>query len=125
MNRVEAKLSCGHSVRLHVLSKNAKVGETTYCRFDGYVSIEKVFRKEWRVICCDCQYGRWDGQSESFAQRTAYLHRRNKKTHRPFIVYDEINTRGGTDRKKLVLDYLTAIRKASSLAKAGPDEPPF
>jgi len=127
MNKVETKLSCGHSIRQHVLSENAKVGKDAYCRFDGYVVVEIVYYNEWRVICADCQYVRWEGQDEKFAGRTAKLHMKNKRYHRCFVVKDQVNTRGGTPRKKLILDYLTEVEAASRVTPE-PDPnavPPF
>lgn len=126
MNKVQALLACSHTVRLHVNSSAARLRSETYCRFDGFQPIVKVFPEEWRVLCADCQYGRWEGQSLLVANRTCDIHMRRRKTHRAFAVYDTITATGGTNRQKLILDYLTSTQQASRLIKSPvPEEPNF
>lgn len=126
MNKVEAVLSCRHSVRLNVRSAKAAVNQETYCRFDGYQTVTVIYPQEWRIVCCDCQYGRWDGQSQTFASRTVDLHMRYHRGHRTFAVYDTITASGGTNRKKLIQDYLHSIDAPDKIVRATvPQEPPF
>lgn len=125
MNKVEASLDCGHSVRLSINSIEAHEEGSAYCRFDGHRIITNIYTNEWRVICADCQYGRWEGQSESQAKRTISNHRRYKQNHRVFHVYDRVTIRGGTSRKELIQEFLEEAGLYARLKKPSYDEPPF
>lgn len=101
MNKVEAKLDCTHLVRVKFTDMNtATVG---YCRFDGWQSIAEFYPEEWRIVCLDCQYGRWTGQNQTTATRDAGKHEFFRK-HQVVILYDKITGSGGTPRADIIRD---------------------
>lgn len=127
MNKVECKLSCGHSVRLTVNADNARESEPAYCRFDGWQTVEQVFHTEYRIICPDCPYGRWCGQNRKQAWREANSHAYLRGGHRTFVVLDTVTKQGGGQRKDFIASHFTTANKSDTVVStpAEPLPPPF
>lgn len=129
MNKVECVLDCRHSVRLSV--DYAEVGTSAYCRLDGWQVVETVHRTEYRVLCCHCQYGRWCGQSFTYAQRLSRHHERARTGHLTTIVRDTITASGGTPRKTIIAEVMKSLPSAFDESKVEPvtkpkaEPPPF
>lgn len=126
MNKLECILDCGHSIRATIGTSTAKVDSPAYCRFDGWQNVVTVYNYEWRMICADCQTGRWTGQNEREAMRAARTHTYLRRHYRTFVVYDAITRSGGTPRKVLLKRMLTPASAPCDDGSTTPDEPaPF
>jgi acyl-CoA synthetase (AMP-forming)/AMP-acid ligase II len=100
MKQIQVDLLCGHSVRVPFNTFDITI--PVYCLFDGHQDVTTFYPKELHVICTDCQYGRWAGQSKEAATRAERLHARAKPAHRIIIVLDTL-TRSG--RGKILETY--------------------
>lgn len=128
MNKVECSLDCNHSVRISVHS-NPMVGDSKYCRLDGWQTIREIFWAEYRVVCCHCIFGRWCGQSHARAKRHATQHEHARTGHVAVIVSDIVTKSGGTPRQKIVADIMKELRAQTIPDKVdsftAPMPPPF
>lgn len=129
MNKVEAVLFCGHSVRLTVNGSNTAVSSDAYCRHCGWSQVILIHEDELRVLCRHCQFGRWVGQDEREAGRVVRNHERNRR-HECFIVRDTVTASGGTPRKILVSNHEKLLRASEIesnlvLVEADEEPPPF
>lgn len=132
MNKIQARLTCHHNVRVSVgVDKDKQV----YCRFCGWQYIDTLYPSEWHVFCLDCQYGRWLGQSQPQTARVSRQHHTSRPTHRIAVAYDQVTASGrGLAREtgnfnltygmSQPVDRLPGMRETDTTSTAD-DPPPF
>lgn len=108
MNKVDARLSCRHMVKIDI---NQQDNPQAYCRFHGWQNITRVHPQAVHMFCADCRISRWYGQAMSRGISAAERHRENNPHHRTFVVWDDVTRDGKGIQRETVLRELATQAK--------------